>query len=156
MRSLHDAPTRDEVLSRLEQLRSESPRGWGRMTPHQMLCHLADSFRCAMGLREASPASSLLRRTLLRWVALHTPIPWPRGVPTRPELDARRGGSRPAGFDDDGRELRSLIVRFSTGSPAFEWAAHPLFGRLSEREWGHWGYRHADHHLRQFGVSGPR
>ena len=28
---------------------------------------------------------------------------------------------------------------------------HPLFGRMTNGEWGRWGYRHVDHHLRQFG-----
>jgi hypothetical protein len=29
---------------------------------------------------------------------------------------------------------------------------HPLFGPLTRAEWGRWGLRHADHHLRQFGA----
>jgi hypothetical protein len=29
---------------------------------------------------------------------------------------------------------------------------HPIFGALSARDWLRWGYLHADHHLRQFGV----
>jgi hypothetical protein len=28
----------------------------------------------------------------------------------------------------------------------------PLFGPLTGREWGALAYKHADHHLRQFGV----
>jgi hypothetical protein len=29
---------------------------------------------------------------------------------------------------------------------------HPIFGKLSQGDWLTWGYRHVDHHLRQFGV----
>jgi hypothetical protein len=29
---------------------------------------------------------------------------------------------------------------------------HPMFGRLTTNEWNVWGFRHADHHLRQFGL----
>jgi hypothetical protein len=29
---------------------------------------------------------------------------------------------------------------------------HPLFGPLTWREWGVATYKHADHHLRQFGA----
>lgn len=29
---------------------------------------------------------------------------------------------------------------------------HFLFGYLTPEEWARWGYRHIDHHLRQFGV----
>jgi hypothetical protein len=34
----------------------------------------------------------------------------------------------------------------------FRWAAHPAFGRMSHRAWGVLGYRHLDHHFRQFGI----
>ena len=30
--------------------------------------------------------------------------------------------------------------------------AHPIFGPLTVRQWGVQGYKHTDHHLRQFGV----
>jgi hypothetical protein len=29
---------------------------------------------------------------------------------------------------------------------------HPAFGKMDQRDWLAWGYRHVDHHLRQFGV----
>ncbi len=29
---------------------------------------------------------------------------------------------------------------------------HPAFGTMTARRWGAIGYRHTDHHLRQFGV----
>ena len=29
---------------------------------------------------------------------------------------------------------------------------HPFFGALTREEWMIWGYRHTDHHLRQFAV----
>lgn len=30
--------------------------------------------------------------------------------------------------------------------------AHPLFGPMTWREWGVATYKHADHHLKQFGA----
>jgi hypothetical protein len=29
---------------------------------------------------------------------------------------------------------------------------HPFFGHMLCKDWTRWGYLHADHHLRQFGV----
>jgi hypothetical protein len=29
--------------------------------------------------------------------------------------------------------------------------SHPMFGKMSAKDWMRWGYLHADHHLRQFG-----
>jgi hypothetical protein len=119
------------------------------MTAPQMVCHLKDSFRVAMGEKYASPAGSWLQRTFIKWVALHTPLQWPPGVPTRPEIEQGRGGTPPAEWESDRAELVELIDGFRERR-AF--AEHPAFGKLSRSEWLIWGYRHVDHHLRQFGV----
>ena len=36
---------RAEILRRIEALTPESERRWGRMTAHQMVCHLSDACR---------------------------------------------------------------------------------------------------------------
>ena len=68
-----------------------------------------------------------------------------------PEVDQEIGGTRPTEFARDVDELRGLIQRFS-GPEAQLSGDHPLFGALSSAEWGRFSYRHADHHLRQFGT----
>ena len=80
-------------------------------------------------------------------------MPWPKGVPTRPEVDQLKGGTPPAEFAADAAGLRESIARFTlpAASRDFTFAAHPAFGPLSAWEWMRWGYLHADHHLRQFG-----
>ena len=40
----------------------------------------------------------------MKWVALYAPIPWPKGVPTRPEMDQYVGGTAPFEFDAATRE----------------------------------------------------
>ena len=42
---------RAEILRRIEALTPRSERRWGRMTPHQMACHLSDACRAALGER---------------------------------------------------------------------------------------------------------
>jgi len=114
-----------------------------------MICHLSDSFRAVMGERDISSATGVMKRTVVKWVALHTPFPWPHGFKTRPEADQELGGTKPVDFDVDMAGLLTIIERFSqsrTRSP------HPMFGDLSEWEWQRWGYLHLDHHLRQFGA----
>lgn len=121
------------------------------MTPHEMLCHLADSFRGVMGERPVSMApAGPAKRRVMRFVALHVPLPWPKGIPTRPEVDPRRSGSRPAVFEADRREVVALMQRFA--APDARYAQHPMFGAMPRRDWMIWGYRHLDHHLRQFGL----
>lgn len=145
------ARTRDkaELLERLRTLDPACQRQWGRMSVHQMVCHVCDSCRLALGERQASPATGPAQRTLIKWIALYAPLKWPPGIQTRPEVDQEGGGTRPADFAADVAELEALTHRLAAHT---DWAsAHPIFGRMSRSAWLRWGYLHMDHHLRQFG-----
>jgi hypothetical protein len=119
------------------------------MTVHQMVCHLNDSFLVGMGEKFASPAANLFTRTVMKWGALRTPVRWPQGTATRPEIEQGRGGTPPADWENDCAQLRALMARFAERESFGE---HPFFGNMSRRDWMVWGYRHVDHHFRQFGV----
>ncbi len=152
MTHLGNPSVRQQILQRIAALKPDMRPRWGRMTAHQMLCHLTDSFRVAMGEKHASPATGLLQRSLLKWAALYLPLRWPQGVPTRPEVEQGAGGTPPGDFCRDRIELISAIERFAGANRTFEWGKHPAFGSLRDREWLRWGYLHTDHHLRQFGL----
>ena len=149
MGTLADPNVRAACHSRVACLHTDARAKWGRMTAPQMVCHLNDSFRVAMGEKYASPATSLLQRTFIKWVALRTPVRWPPGVPTRPEIEQGRGGTPPAEWESDCAELLRLIDAFAQSET---FGVHPAFGNMTQRDWLIWGYRHVDHHLRQFGV----
>lgn len=149
MSTLADPAVRESCLARLARLAPDAQRRWGRMTPQQMICHLNDSFDVGSGLKFASPATGFLQRTVTKWAALHTPIPWPHGVPTRPEIEQGAGGTPPAEWERDRAELRQRIVEFAERQT---FGVHPVFGAMSRADWLIWGYRHIDHHLRQFGA----
>lgn len=149
MSTLADPAVRAECKARVVRLNPDAPPEWGRMTARQMVCHLNDSFGVAMGQKYASPATNILQRTLVKWIALHTPVRWPPGATTRPEVEQGVGGTPPAKWENDCAELIRRLDEFANWR-AF--AAHPIFGKLSPEEWLTWGYRHVDHHLRQFGV----
>jgi len=120
------------------------------MTSHEMLCHLADSFSAVLGERPASSAETWLSRSVVKWIALHTSLPWPRGVPTRPEIDPQRSGTKPLEFERDRTKVVEFIRRFAL--PDTRCVRHPAFGVMTREEWLLWGYGHVDHHLRQFGL----
>ena len=122
------------------------------MTPHQMVCHLSDSFKAAMGEKYVSPSGNIIHRTLVKWIALRAPLRWGKDFKTRPEMDQEAGGTPPVEFVTDVDELRRIMDRFTGAERGFEWAPHPIFGEMSEEEWQRWGYLHVDHHLRQFGL----
>jgi hypothetical protein len=114
-----------------------------------MICHLNDSFRVGMGEKYASPDTNVLKRTLFKWIALRTPLKWPPGVPTRPEIEQGSGGTPPSEWQHDRADLLALIDAFAARQT---FGVHPAFGAMSQRDWLVWGYRHIDHHLRQFGL----
>lgn len=137
------------LLSRLAAYGLENERRWGRMTNHGMLCHLLDSFLGVMGERPIASATTLMGRTVMKLGALYFPAPWPKGVPTRPEVDQEKGGRRPGEFAKDKAQLIAVAEQFAKG----DWTGkvHPIFGLMSNAQWKRWGYLHIDHHLRQFG-----
>jgi hypothetical protein len=150
MKTLSDPATQQSIIDRLQQVRSDSPRAWGKMSAHQMICHLSDSFRLVLGEKPASSVETFFKRTVMKWAALSLPIPWPHGTPTMPEVDQELGGTPPVDFEKDRQEVVSLTERFA-GQPAWlATAKHPFFGKMSVGEWMRWAYLHMDHHLRQF------
>jgi hypothetical protein len=89
----------------------------------------------------------------VKWIALYVPLTWPRGIVTVPEADQELGGTKPAEFRADVAALTIMLDEITRGPSArFEGLVHPIFGPMSGAAWMRWGYLHADHHFRQFGV----
>lgn len=153
MKTLTNPVHRQEVLHRLHLVTPDSQRRWGTMTSNQMFCHLADSFGGVMGERPMELRVTFAARTVMKWFALYAPLPWPKGIKTGKFADQHRSGTPPAEFGRDRDTLEDIeqhfLDRVQSGAVGL---VHPLFGPLSQAEWGRWGYRHFDHHLRQFGV----
>lgn len=147
---LDDPPCRAEIVARLRKVQRDSTRQWGKMTAAQMICHLNDSFLGVMGDKPAKIVRFSLWR-LTKGIALYAPMRWPHGVKTRPEFEQGIGGTPPAEFEADRSVLMATIEKFTQNPRTFEFCPHPMFGRMTEKEWMRWAYLHCDHHLRQFG-----
>src|SRR5688500_6726523 len=101
------------------------------MSAHQMVCHLGDCFRMAMGQKPVSHTTSPLDRTIVKWVALYLPVPWPAGIVTRPEIDQELGGTRPAEFAADVAEVAALVELVTATTRSLDRQMHPVFGKMS-------------------------
>jgi hypothetical protein len=150
MRTFESIADREAIVRRISALTQTDDRLWGKMSAHRMVCHLCDSYKSALGEKDASPATGFMQTTLIKWIALRAPMKWPKGTATRPEVEQGVGGTAPVEFEADRAELLSVLSRFWTESGNFS-TPHPFFGPLTREEWLRWGYLHADHHLRQFG-----
>ncbi|MDZ4865676.1 MAG: hypothetical protein SGJ01_19860 [Gemmatimonadota bacterium] len=82
------------------------------LTAPRMVCHLSDQLRVALGDLPSRPRGSLLTRTLVRWVVIHTGLQAPPGkVPTVPEMLT----TAPGDWAADLAECESLVERAEWG-----------------------------------------
>jgi len=127
-KSFWDPTARQSLLARLGQLRPDAAPQWGRFTAHGMVVHLVDAARMALGAMPVRRARGAAARELLASPAGD----WNTDVATFTRL------------------AEQLAMRAEDSRAT--WPEHPFFGPLTRRDWGVLGYRHTDHHLRQFGV----
>jgi hypothetical protein len=149
MKSMWEGDAPRHMRERVARLTPERAGAWGRMTAPQMVCHLADSLKMALGELPVAPKNVPIRFPPLKQFIIYY-APFPKNVPTAPELLARP----PREWRTDVGDLQALVDRFAARGRDLQaaWPAHPAFGRLSRRAWGVLVYRHMDHHLRQFGA----
>ena len=148
MNTMWDPAAAGQIRERVARLTPERTRQWGRMSVQQMVCHLSESLKMAIGELDVKPKRLPIRYPPLKQLIVYV-APFPRNAPTAPELTI---AATPRSWADDLSTLQQLIDRFASHPANAEWPEHPAFGRLSRRAWGVLGYRHIDHHLRQFGV----
>src|ERR1051326_8841857 len=144
---LNDAD-RAEIVARLRSLSVSSTRRWGQMDVAGMLQQLYLSTRMALGdLEVPSVNKRAFQKFPLKHLALYV-LPFPKGAPTAPELKTVEASS----LEIERAALLELLERIGADPHDGAGPAHPLFGTLTRREWGVVMYKHADHHLRQFGA----
>jgi hypothetical protein len=148
MRSLWDPDATDHILARLDRLTPDTTPRWGRFSCSDMLAHLNEWCRMALGEISPAPKRVPIRFFPLKQLIIYV-LPFPKGVPTAPELIARSGR---AVWADEVRSFRELLGRVVARSAETRWPTHPAFGSMNRRSWGVLGYRHLSHHFTQFGV----
>ena len=148
-KTLWDEAARRTLLERARRLSPESRPQWGSFTVDRMLAHVVDGFRMATGELAVRPKK--VRLPIGRWplnvLFIHL-VGMPKHAPTARELIARP----PAPLAEELRALDAQMALLASMHERTDWPAHPVFGKLSRRAWGVLGYKHLDHHLRQFGV----
>lgn len=82
-----------EIVDRLRTITPSSHRLWGRMTAHQMICHVADGIRMALDDRPIGFTGDWASTHIVKYVALYAPFPWPKGV-KGPRISTKRSAGR--------------------------------------------------------------
>lgn len=150
MGTMSDPQEAKALRLRLERLDPQASRRWGTMDLTAMLCHVGDGLEQALGRRPMPDQSTLLFRTVVKWIVLH--LPMPKGAPTAPALDSRLGGTRLESMEAARQRVLDLVDETLERAPNRPFAEHPAFGPLTREQRGVLTWKHIDHHLRQFGA----
>lgn len=148
MGSILNEGDREEIVRRMRSLSGSSDRRWGTLDVTGMLQHLRLSANMTLGELSLPSANKRAFQVFpLKHLILYV-LPFPKGAPTAPGLKP----SVAASFEEERTSLLELLERIGTGPSDGAGPEHPLFGPLTWREWGVVTYKHADHHLKQFGA----
>jgi Protein of unknown function (DUF1569) len=148
MGSILNEDNRSEIIRRMQSLSASSTRQWGSLDVVGMLQHLRLSARMTLGeLPVPSSNKRVFQIFPLKHLILYV-LPFPKGAPTAAELKPSDATS----FEEERAALLGLLERIGTGPSEGAGPAHPLFGPMTWREWGVITYKHANHHLKQFGA----
>lgn len=149
MQTMFERATYDETVRRLDALRPDAERQWGKMSPAQMLEHTARALEMALGKRGGKQA--LLGR-LIGWTVYKDFVgekPFGKNGPTAPDFII----ANEPDFAAAKARVKALLAELhEKGEQGCDGHVHSFFGRMSGAHWGVTQYKHLDHHLRQFGA----
>jgi hypothetical protein len=152
MKNIFNEADKNEILQRVEKLTPGTKALWGTMNVSQMLAHCANAAKLPTeeikAKRVGFPINiigSLLKSRILGEGPLR------RNSPTAGEIKVSISDLKD--FEKEKAEFIAAVKKLSEGGEKVASASqHPFFGKMTAKEWGRINYKHADHHLSQFGV----
>jgi hypothetical protein len=151
MKNILIPSVQSQVSSRIDKLTEFTHAKWGTMKVNEMLAHMNDAFKISLGMKAAVNTSNFITHNIVFNVAVYLLPSWPKGEATAPELDQRREGTKARDFYTEVEFLKKMMDVF-TEREATKLHPHPMFGKLSKKQWADLLTKHLDHHLKQFGV----
>ncbi|MEO8239208.1 MAG: DUF1569 domain-containing protein [Flavobacterium sp.] len=140
----------DALSKRVKSISSQSKRQWGTMTPEQMLHHLNLATGAALGYFNLPDESYLMSRTISKWMLIDMLSEQPKGLLI--PLDFKIPLTEKFDLEQEKKLLLEIINKACKSKTTADWGPHPLFGRMSDNEWGRLYTMHIDYHLKQFGA----
>ena len=150
MKNIFNETDRNEILQRIEKLTPQTQALWGKMNVAQMLAHCANAAKMPTGEMKTQRAPfpfNLLGKMLKGKILAEGPLR--KNSPTAREIKV----VDPREFEKEKASFIAAVKKLGEGEKAIDKnAVHPFFGGMKPQEWGRINYKHADHHLSQFGV----
>lgn len=150
MKNVFDLNDSQELISRVNALRADTPNLWGKMNAPQMLAHCNVAYD--MTYTDKYPKPKGFKKFMIKLFAKKIvvgPKPYKKNIRTALEFliaDERD-------FETEKKRLIENIEKTQKlGASHFNNKESHAFGPLTEKEWNTLFYKHLDHHLQQFGV----
>ncbi|RKR14026.1 uncharacterized protein DUF1569 [Maribacter vaceletii] len=147
MKSLFNEEAYKEVINRINNLKDNSQRQWGKMSLGQMAWHCQYPLKIAIKNKESDKKANFIIRLFVK-KSMYNDKPWRKSLPTAPALKTKEEKD----ITTEIEKLKELVIEFYALKAREKWHSHPVFGVLTHDQWGKMEYKHLDHHLKQFGV----
>lgn len=149
MKTIFDSATRDELMTRVSALDETSKPLWGKMNIYQMTRHCTIWDEWVLGKNNHVYKQELLGRIFGK-MALRS----------NTKDDKPLGKNMPAGKLSVKEKEGDLKTQKATWANLIgdyenysnERFIHDFFGKMTKEQIGVFAYKHADHHLKQFGA----
>lgn len=143
---------RKDFIFHLKHLAPDAPPKWGKMKGQQMVEHFSFSVRLANGKLKLPDAVDEERmKKAVAWIMTDKPFRENTGNPLVPETpETPVHATMHQSIDELQHELDDLVKVYES-NPGVR-IRHPLFGDLNYEEQVQLLYKHAQHHLKQFGL----
>ncbi|MBI5403633.1 MAG: DUF1569 domain-containing protein [Ignavibacteriae bacterium] len=149
MKSILDEKERNELLSRINNLKPDSKPAWGRMNASRMLEHCSVSLKLAFNEIEPEYNEEFLKIGKIVKGRLFESEVFTKELPTTKEFLTFSSEN----FTANKSLLTEYIGKFAQLDPQTDaMGKHPYFGTLTRSEWGMLIWKHTNHHLVQFGL----
>lgn len=138
------------LISRIENLKTDSQAKWGKMNVAQMLAHCNVTYEMIYEDKHQKPNffMKIILKLFVKKIVTNE-IPYKQNSPTAPQfvmVDAKN-------FEEEKKRLINHIEKTKElGEKHFDNKESFSFGVLSKIEWNNMLYKHLDHHLNQFGA----
>ena len=141
---------RQEYRQRVESVKPNSQRQWGTMEVDQMLHHLNLACGGSQGFYDLPDESYLISRTLFKWILVDWYPEQPVGL--RLPTGFKIPHSKRFEFAYEKSQLLKILAVDWNARTEDAWKPHPMFGKMTPKEWGKLLQIHVDYHLRQFAA----
>jgi Protein of unknown function (DUF1569) len=138
------------IRNRIENLKPDAQRQWGKMDVAQMIAHCNVPIEQATGKVPFKDESNFISRTLIKWLVFSNVKKgsFGKNAPTVKSFVI----SDPKDFEKEKQRILQNLEEFYAKGNQDGLNPHPGFGKFTKDNWGELMYVHLDHHLKQFSL----